>query len=43
MHFFDQKILFLELFTAQEKINIIAKLNFSKNLKNLKTYLKLIK
>src|SRR5436190_17056028 len=41
MHFLDQKISFLEFFTAQEKINIITKLNFSKNLKNFETYFKL--
>ena len=43
VHFLDQKVSFLELFTAQEKINIITKLNFSKNLKNFKTYFKLTK
>ena len=42
VHFLDQRILFLKLFTAQEKINIITKLNFSKNFKNLETYLELI-
>ena len=43
MHFFDQKVSSLELFTIQEKINVIAKLNFSKNLKNLKIYFELTK
>ena len=41
MHFLDQKVLSLELFTVQKKIDVIAKLNFSKNLKNLETYLEL--
>ena len=43
MHFLDQKVLSLELFTVQKKINIIAKLNFSKNFKNLETYFELTK
>ena len=43
VHFFDQKVLSLELFTVQEKIDVIVKLNFSKNLKNLETYLELTK
>src|SRR5438034_10636969 len=38
MHFLDQRILSLEFFIAEEKINIIVKLNFLKNFKNLETY-----
>ena len=41
IHFFDQKVSSLEFFTAQEKINIIIKLNFSKNFKNFETYFEL--
>ena len=41
VHFLDQKILSLELFMIQEKINVITKLNFSKNLKNLEIYFEL--
>ena len=41
MHFLDQKVSSLEPFTVQEKIDVITKLNFSKNLKNLETYFEL--
>ena len=41
IHFLDQKVSSLELFTTQKKINVITKLNFSKNFKNLETYLEL--
>ena len=43
MYFFNQKVSSLEFFTVQEKINIIAKLNFLKNFKNLETYFELTK
>src|SRR5436190_13768336 len=43
MYFFNQKVSSLEFFTVQEKINIITKLNFLKNFKNLETYFELIK
>ena len=37
----EQKISLLDFFTMQDKIETIVKLNFSKNLKNLKIYLDL--